>query len=265
MLVLAGVCLGVWGLNRLGGWRFTLHRLHTESAWPTFTQRMSQLERLPLGPRGLVFLGDSHVAYAEWSELLPMQKTYNRGVPGAGIEDVRAFAKTIDLSVAEAVILQIGTNDVLFHDVEEVERRYSLLLDELQVQLSSAASAKTAIGAGNGDFAGQIDSNLSPLDSAFANTRQPARLIVCTLPGVNNDVRWTGIHAVKVHAINEFLRKQAAQRGLPLCDVAALLESHKAVLPPRFSNDGVHLRGEAYARWAQRIAEYLVPGTTFAH
>ena len=226
-LALAGLATGLWGVQRLGGWRFLAHRLHTQSAWPTLTQRVSQLETLPIGPGGVVLLGDSHVAYGEWSELLPGLPTYNRGLPGAGVAQLRAFAKTLPLPQARAVVVQIGTNDLLFHRSDSVVAMLRRLLD-----------TELALG------------------------RDGPLVLVCTLPGVNNEVRWTGIEPAAVAEVNATIRELDGWRGVRVIDVAGALGAGGGVLPAGDTDDGVHLRGDAYHKWASLVRSALADGTT---
>lgn len=218
LLVVVGLAAAAWGVRRLGGWRYTAHRLVTEAAWPTYTQRRSQLEALPpLRPGDLVLLGDSHVAYGQWDELLPGVPVRNRGISGEGIEGLRAFAKTLNLDSSHAVVLEIGTNDLLFHEPEWLLARY---------------------------------------DSAVAELRgRGARVWACTLPGVNGEVRWTGIDAAAVARVNAALRERAPR----LVDLAAALDTERGVLPAELTDDGVHLRGEGYLRWARALRDSVGP------
>lgn len=216
--IVIGICAGIFAVNRLGGWKYTAHRLHTLEAWPTYTQRLSQLKMLPIDSGAVVFLGDSHAAFGEWQEWLPQNKVANRGIPGEGIGGLLAFAKTQNLSLARLIVVQVGTNDLLFHEPDAVIERYRLLVEVLQ------------------------------------NTGVP--VLFCTLPGVNNEVRWTGIDPSGVEKLNRYI-KSLQQADLLILDLAKALEGQTGVLPKGLTDDGVHLRGEGYARWALEINHYL--------
>ena len=221
VLLAAGLGIGLWSVHKLGGWRYLAHRLHTLEPWPTYTQRASQLELLPAAESGILFLGDSHVAFGEWQELLPNHQVFNRGVPGEGSQRLlestylrKAFAKTSD-----TILLQVGTNDLLFAD--RLPRAYAELLWML---------------------------------TADANNY----VLVCTLPGVNNEVRWTGIKPRDIIQANQSIRKVAAKRvNIKLVDLAEALGTNHGVLPSSLTDDGVHLRGEGYIKWAHAIEAAL--------
>ncbi len=218
-IILAGTCFGLLAVKKLGGWKYTAHRLHTLEAWPTYTQRLSQLELLPIDSGDVVFIGDSHIAFGEWQDWFPKVAVANRGIPGEGIQGLQAFAKTQDLSKASAVIVQIGTNDLLFHDPRIVIGYYRELVAQLDTQ-----------------------------------TKAP--VFYCTLPGVNNDVRWTGIDARDVDLLNSYLLS-LSESGHQILDLAKCLESKAGVLPKGLTDDGVHLRGEGYRSWMSEIDRNL--------
>ncbi len=218
-------------MHRLGGWRFTMHRLHTHEAWPTLTQRMSQLELLPEREGGVVLLGDSHVANGEWGEWFGALSVHNRGIPGATLPYLTAFAKTLDMRAGTTVVLQIGTNDLLFDTPQAVAVGYDSLLHLLFTTL------KPELG---------------------------GRVIVCTLPGVGNEVRWTGLEANNVAALNEAIRGFGEREGVLVYDLAQAIGSIDGVLSSQLTDDGVHLRGEGYRKWVSGLAPLLRRGTTFA-
>ena len=228
-LNLLGLLLAAWAVHKLGGPRYLAHRLHTTDAWPTYTQRESQLALLPIDSGAVVFLGDSHVAYGEWHEWLPDYKVANRGIPGAAISHVAAYAKTLDLSQASAVVLQVGTNDLLFHEPDSVYRAYGALVSQLSGQL-----------------------------------RHADRLIACTPPGVNNDVRWTGIDEVDARQVISDVAEAAFDTGAALVHTARALGTRDGILPARLTDDGVHLRGEGYRIWVREVEAALARGTTLA-
>ena len=217
-LLALGLVGAAWAVVRLGGWRYTAHRLLTQSAWPTYTQRRSQLDVLPSpAPGDVVLLGDSHVAQGQWCELAPDLSPLNRGTPGEGIAGLRAYAKTLDLGGARAVAIQVGTNDLLFHPPAWVRAHYDSLLADLAARDIS--------------------------------------IIACTLPGVSPDVRWTGIDPADVAEVNDWLRELPERHAITICDLAASLGTAGGILPPSMTDDGVHLRGAGYVRWARALRQ----------
>jgi len=218
LIILGGVCAGIFAVNKLGGWRYTAHRLYTLEAWPTYTQRLSQLELLPIDSGKVVFLGDSHIAFGEWHEWIPSSAVINRGIPGEGIQGLRAFAKTLNLSKVKLIVVQIGTNDLLFHDPKVVIERYKALVDQLG--------------------------------------RLAIPIVYCTLPGVNNEVRWTGIESTDIETVNVFVRSLARNNQI-IMDLSEALGGSLGVLPKGLTDDGVHLRGEGYQVWKQGLLHHI--------
>lgn len=217
-LIVVGMGMGFLAIQKLGGWKYTAHRLHTLEAWPTYTQRLSQLELLPIDSASVVFLGDSHAAFGEWHEWLPNITIANKGIPGEGIQGLCAFAKTNDLSEAALIVVQIGTNDLLFHDPDAVKRLYQKMVEQL------------------------------------SQLNRP--VVYCTLPGVNNDVRWTGIDACAVASLNTYILS-LRDSGHHILDLAAALNTASGVLPKGLTDDGVHLRGAGYRAWTAEILHHI--------
>ena len=213
-MLLAG---GFYGVDRLGGWRYLAHRLHTIEAWPTYTQRVSQLELFAIPRAGIVLLGDSHIAYGEWHEWLAQHRIYNRGVPAEGSERLLSadyFQHLVEAN-ADTFLLQVGTNDLLFDS--DLPDAYTKLVTKITS------------------------------DSAHV-------LLLCTLPGVNNEVRWTGIDEADVAQANARIRALSSEyRNVVLLDVAAALGTVEGKLPASLTDDGVHLRGEGYSIWSKLI------------
>ena len=220
-LLLATLAAGLWAVNRLGGWRYTAHRLYTNEAWPTYTQRLSQLDMLPIESGAIVLIGDSYISQGLWHELLPGLRIYNRGIPGEGIAGLVAYSKQLNLREAAAIIVQIGTNDLLFQPAGEIIEAYTGLVEKV----------------------------LLP-------TQAP--VILCTLPGVNNEVRWTGIQESDVVLLNQALKELASRHAsLHVLELDELLGSEGGRLAADLTDDGVHLRGPGYWRWAEAIEQRL--------
>ena len=240
-LLLVGLVFAVWASQRLGGWKYIAYQVFTERPWPTYTQRISQLELLPVDSNDILLLGDSHIAYGQWEEWLPGFKTANRGVPGAGVNgmidmiqpDSSSMWKPLPLNLEKLpmVVIQIGTNDLLFHPVDEVASRYRNLV-RLVLEKRPNHSSKT--------------------------------LLLCSLPGVANEKRWSGLSPKQIESLNAEIQAIAEENGTQFFDLAAVLGSADGNLPEGLTDDGVHLRGEGYKIWSTGIIEYLVRGTTFA-
>jgi len=137
-----------------------------------YTQRLSQLELLQIDSGAVVLLGDSHVAFGEWSEWLPNTTVANRGIPGEGIEGLLAFAKTQRLEVASAVFIQVGTNDLLFHEVDEVVAIYQAMIDEFSEDveaLNSYIASQKKYGKKILDLAARLETQVGVLPEGLTD------------------------------------------------------------------------------------------------
>jgi lysophospholipase L1-like esterase len=61
----------------------------------------------------------------------------------------------------------------------------------------------------------------------------------------------------RILAFNEGVRALARERKLALIDLHAAYAGPDGYLPDDLSNDGVHLKRDAYARWAELIRPFL--------
>lgn len=210
-------------IQRLGGWRYTLHRIrHTETG--LYLHRKQLFEQLPERPGAIVFAGDSQTEQCEWAELLNVGNTpvLNRGITGDHTAGVLARLPEILRHRPSKIFLMIGVNDLLFgHTASETAARYRELVAQIRRQ--------------------------SP----------ETQLVLLGLPGVNNKVRQTGLNSAEIVALNTEIAQIAQAYALPFIDLYPKTSDAEGQLSASLTADGLHLNAAAYLIWKQAIAAFL--------
>ncbi|MBA2430823.1 MAG: hypothetical protein H0V56_01760 [Chthoniobacterales bacterium] len=169
--------------------------------------------------RQVVLLGDSRVAFAEWSELLERSDTSNRGISGDTTSGVlRRLPASVPTSGVLCVI-QVGVNDlILGGSVEQVVANYRRIVDYLRQEKNARVVITSVIP---------------------ASEEQPE---------LNR----------AVHECNQQLVQLAAASGAQWLDLGPSL-SPEGFLRPEFRSDAVHLNGDGYLRLRDVLAPLLQP------
>jgi lysophospholipase L1-like esterase len=76
-------------------------------------QRKELLESYPIKKGAVVFVGDSHVQFNEWSEMLAYPNILNRGISGESTEQLKQRMESIASRHPEKMFIIAGTNDIL--------------------------------------------------------------------------------------------------------------------------------------------------------
>lgn len=177
---------------------------------------------LSTGSAEIVILGDSHVDWGEWSELLERPGVVNRGIGGDDSSDILARIDAVSALKPRVLVLMAGANDVLRgRALAETLRNLGDAVDAVRRD-----SPRTTI----------ILEGVLPIDGA--------RYGVAVDPAA-------------VDALNRELAKLAGARHLAWHDAGALVRGEGGGLDPRLSPDGLHLSAEGYRRWARSLREKI--------
>ncbi|MCH5346615.1 MAG: sialate O-acetylesterase [Muribaculaceae bacterium] len=190
-----------------------------------YGQRASLFELLPVDSTDIVFLGNSITHYCEWHELLGMPNVKNRGISG---DVVDGFFERLDPVVKghpKKIFVMGGINDIS-HNLE-------------------ADSVATLMA--------------SLLDHIIENSPTTEIYLQSALP-INNDFnRYKNIIGKDdvVVAYNKLLEQLAAERGITFINLYPLFVNEEGKLDPLYTNDGLHLLGNAYIKWRDVILPYV--------
>jgi lysophospholipase L1-like esterase len=180
--------------------------------------------------RYAVFVGDSITEGFALARFFPGKSVLNRGI-GAdtiGCAGGRGVLRRLDECVFDCrpavVLIMIGVNDLAgdAHEPAFYVAGFGKIVDEIRKKLPKVkVVVQTCLPAGR-------------------KWRNHAKL------------------NPRLVAYNDGLRKLAKERGLALVDVFALYADDEGFLPDDCTNDGLHLKRDAYKRWADAVSG-LVP------
>ena len=215
-----------------GFWLAGLLLLGSTAAWAQHTysayyyQRVSLFETLPVSTSDIVFLGNSITDGCEWNELLARTDVRNRGISGDTSMGVYDRLGTITRGHPAKIFLMIGINDLAAGiGLDAVELHVAMIVKRIK---SDSPSTRLYL------------QSVLPLNTAFT-----------AFPG----------HKARKDDVAELNRryKALAQRlGVTYVDLyTPMIDPETQELDIRYTNDGLHLLGAGYRRWAEVIRPYL--------
>jgi lysophospholipase L1-like esterase len=185
---------------------------------------------LPKDRANVVFVGDSITEAFPLAKFFPGKPCLNRGIVADRIGNVgeRGVLRRLDESVFDCrpavVLILIGVND-----------------------LAASPKAPDVFVRGFGELVDAIRDRLPKV-----------KIVVQTcMPTGRRYGRHEALNP-RILAYNEGLRALARERKLPLIDLHALYKDPDGFLPDDLTGDGLHLKRDAYARWAA-AAKPLLP------
>lgn len=224
---LLGASLFGWRLARNGGLNDLLVRLDLRNAVaaapPHQEERRAYLQKLPLGEKDVVFLGDSLVHLGPWAEFFGTIK--DRGIGGETVAEVLDRLRDVTSAQPRKVFVWVGTNDLAQQvPARQVARRLGELLDRVRAE--------------------------SPRTSVYLLSVAP----------VNHDVAGDLIQDnATIRALNEQLRDTVKGReNVAFVDLWDLLVDDAGNLKRAYTNDGLHLKLEGYLAIEARLRDLVM-------
>ncbi len=173
----------------------------------------------------MVFIGDSLVERAEWSEFFPGQTVINRGIGGDTTEGVLNRLVSIGTtgSGKTEVFLYIGINDLMVGIPDDVIiENYRRIIRLVKNSLNNRIFIQS----------------LLPLNNGLC------RRFRSQYPQIENSA---------IQTFNEKLRGLAFDMGVNFIDLYAGFVNRADQLPEDFTFDGLHLNGKGYMNWVKII------------
>ena len=177
---------------------------------------------LPHLESNIIFLGDSITEECEWVELLDNPHVKNRGISGDTIDRVLNRLEEVVNSKPKKIFLMVGINDLLYSgkSVQNISKNYRNLLLNIQTK--------------------------TPKTKVFIQSVLP----------VNNTTRlW--IDNKNVLELNLYLIKLAHEFSFQYIDLFSHVSNSQDQLDVQYTEDGVHLNGQAYLVWKEVIEKYV--------
>lgn len=217
MLIIGGLFL----VHSLGGWNYMLYKMKNRGATGNYEHQKNLFEVLPKDSATIVFLGNSLTAYGEWAELLENPNIRNRGIPGDYSSGVLERLPAIIAMQPKQIFLMIGVNDLLFRTPPVILDYYARIVAQVK-----------------------------------KDCPQTELLLQSVLP-VNNEVRNTRIQNATIQTLNDGIQKLAQEQQLKYIDLFPSFLDKNGNLDPRYTQDGIHINGEAYLIWKGAIEKFI--------
>ena len=191
-----------------------------------YYQRASLFEHLPIDSDDIVFLGNSITHFGEWHELFDNPNIKNRGISGDIAQGVFDRLDPVINGKPAKIFLLIGINDVS-HDV-------------------SADSIVCAI---------------KKIAEKIIRTSPATKLYIQSVMPVNSSFNMFLKATTKgdvVKEINKRLQSLCMSNNITYIDIYShLTAAGEEVLNPEYTNDGLHLMGKGYIKWAEAVKNYI--------
>lgn len=203
-----------------------IHLLAQQRKYSTFyEQRATLFEMLPITSEDIVFVGNSITNGGEWTELLENKNIKNRGISGDITEGVYDRLDAITKGQPKAIFLLIGINDI---------------------------SKSIAV-----DY---IAKNIDKIVNKIKTDTPKTSIYLQSLLPVNPDKGMFGGHMKpdSIRSLNIQIKKIAERYKINFINLYPqfVIEGTEKLLP-EYTNDGLHLLGAGYIRWAEIVKPYL--------
>ena len=203
----------------------TLPVLHDSAFNTYFHQRSSLFKAMPQTKGDIIFLGNSITDGGEWNELFGDTRIKNRGISGDITAGIIFRLPEIAKRKPAKVFLMIGTND-----------------------LSKGISADSVVK--NILLISSYLKQESPATKFFVQSILPVNKVFGKFNG------HTG-NGEKINFVNERLKENADSASYTFIDLYTVFKDEQGRLKVEFTNDGLHLKGEAYLLWKHLLYPYV--------
>lgn len=197
---------------------------NTYSAY--YYQRVSLFEELPITSDDIVFLGNSITDGGEWHELLADPLVKNRGISGDITSGLLDRLDPILEGAPAKLFLLIGINDLSRGvPVDSIILRIGLIICKIKEG--------------------------SPTTKIYLQSILPVN--DCYNKFTGHTSRWDS-----VSLINSGLKKLAEKERVVYIDLySSFIEEDTGKMNPDYTNDGLHLMGPGYEKWAEIVLPYV--------
>lgn len=200
--------------------------IYPDSIFPTYYhQRYTLFQSLPQTKDDIIFLGNSITDGSEWNELFNDSKIKNRGISGDITAGVIHRLDEIVHRKPSKVFLLIGTNDL-------------------------ARGIRTD----------SVVKNILIIASYLKEQSPSTKLFVQSILPVNNVYGKFGAHtgnSEKINHINKRLKDSSQIHSYTFIDLHTVFSDSSGKLIAELTNDGLHLKGNAYALWKHIVFPFV--------
>ena len=119
-------------IQKLGGFRYVLFKAKHRGVAGVYEHKMTMYDLLPLGPKDIVFVGNSITEQCDWAELLGRSDVRNRGIAGDVTAGLLDRLDPILEGRPRQLFLMIGINDLISHGPEYILSNYQKIVDRIR-------------------------------------------------------------------------------------------------------------------------------------
>ncbi len=192
-----------------------------------YYQRATLFEELPVTSKDIIFLGNSITNGGEWAELLNNKHVKNRGISGDVCMGVYDRLDAILKGKPAKIFLLIGINDV-----------------------------------SRGTPADTIVNRIGKIVMKIKKNSPKTKLYLQSILPVTDHYKMFGKHTrhwQMVKGINEKLAVLAESEKVTYIDLYShFVDPVTGKMNVQYSNDGLHLLGKGYLRWAEIVKPYVL-------
>ncbi len=192
-----------------------------------YYQRATLFEELPVTSKDIIFLGNSITNGGEWAELLNNKHVKNRGISGDVCMGVYDRLDAILKGKPAKIFLLIGINDV-----------------------------------SRGTPADTIVNRIGKIVKKIKKNSPKTKLYLQSILPVTDHYKMFGNHTrhwQMVKGINEKLVGLAESEKVTYIDLYShFVDSVTGKMNVQYSNDGLHLLGKGYLKWAEIVKPYVL-------
>ena len=191
-----------------------------------YYQRVSLFEKLPTSTNDIIFLGNSITNGGEWSELFGNPNVKNRGISGDVCPGVYDRLDAITNGKPAKIFLLIGVNCLARGGTpNSIVSGIDQIIDKIQLE-----SPNTDI----------YLQNILPLNKSFGMFGDHTK------------------HWKEIKPLNKELESLAKIKNIEYIDLfSEFVEPGTEIMNPLYTNDGLHLMGEGYAKWVEVVKPYI--------
>jgi lysophospholipase L1-like esterase len=190
-----------------------------------YEQRQSMFELLPDTEGEIIMLGNSITNVGAWEELLQNPRVKNRGISGDNTFGVLARMEEVLSSKPAKIFILIGINDIAVNNPPEV------IFDNYRKIIERIIKD-------------------SPSTSIYVQSLFPTNNAFTRFAGHQNKDE-------QIRTVNAGIAELAIEYGLTFIDLYPQFQDPEGKLDTLYTNDGLHLLGAGYVKWAEILRPFM--------
>lgn len=169
----------------------------------------------------IAFFGNSITCMSDFQSYFPYKNIVELGYPGDTMEGMMRRMDQLRAVTPEKIFLMAGINGLAKMSLNEFEKQYNTLLDSIH------------------------------------NAVPQARIYVQSILPVNNEMKEHLPSSQKIKDTNYIIRHISEKRRLKYIGLYDLYADKAGQMQRSCTIDGLHLKPEAYTRWANKIRKFI--------